>query len=212
VIKQISFLLGSGFSAPDGTKTVRQINAEIQKISVEDIYILPDLTFILLNGQKKPEISSRYFEELFFVEFIKFFVTLSKKDFDYEEFYDFVISYQRFKNNKAEIDGFVAEFNKQIPVPEMQMNATNNLSRFSERFSKLIASLLQTKKYYEDIGLGDYPPYDSFISYLKHLLDEKNQITVHSLNHDLLFEHIASKHAHLWNEFTDGFSDVGSMY
>ena len=39
VSKQISFLLGSGFSAPDGMETVGQINAEIQKIKVEDIYI-----------------------------------------------------------------------------------------------------------------------------------------------------------------------------
>jgi hypothetical protein len=204
--KQISFLLGSGFSAPDGMKTVGQINAEIQKLKVEDIYIHTDMSLILLNGQQKPR-PYRNFEEDFFIDFIKFYIDLTKKDFDYEAFYDFVISYERFENNKTQIENFVSEFNKQISTPAFRMDASNNLSRFSSRFNKLIATLLQSKKYYEDIGLGDYPPYDSLIAYLKYLITETNLVTVHSLNHDLLFEHIASKHTDLWNDFTDGFEE-----
>lgn len=210
--KQISFLLGSGFSAPDGTRTVGQINAEIQKLTVDDIYIHTDMTIILLNGQPKPPRSFSNFEEIFFIDFIKFYSDLTKKSFHYEEFYDFVISYERFGNNKAEIEAFVSEFNKQIETPVFRMDASNNLSRFSDRFSKIISSLLQSKKYYEDIGLGNYPPYDSFIAYLRYLIIEKNIVNVHSLNHDLLFEHIASKHTYLWKEFTDGFDDLGSNY
>ncbi|MEX2513640.1 MAG: hypothetical protein WD398_12100 [Cyclobacteriaceae bacterium] len=35
---------------------------------------------------------------------------------------------------------------------------------------------------------------------------------MHSLNHDLLFEHIASKHSNLWQHFTDSYTDLNSRY
>lgn len=210
--RQISILLGSGFSAPDGIMTVGQINHRLQNLKLEDIYIHSDMTFMLLDGQKKPEPSLHHIDEKFFVEFIKFYTKLTGSTFNYEEFYDFVISFGRFGNKKTEIEKFVSDFNSQIPKGPFQMDAVNHLSKFSEYFSKLISSLLQSKKYYEDVGLGNYPPYDSFISYLKYLLTEKYVVTTHSLNHDLLFEHIASKHTDLFSEFTDGFSDTGSSY
>jgi len=38
-MKEISILLGSGFSAPDGIKTVGEINKYILSLKLEDIYI-----------------------------------------------------------------------------------------------------------------------------------------------------------------------------
>jgi hypothetical protein len=46
---------------------------------------------------------------------------------------------------------------------------------------------------------------------LRELLKD-NLIRVHTLNHDLLFEHIASKLSDLWQHFTDGFHENNSPY
>lgn len=66
-------------------------------------------------------------------------------------------------------------------------------------------------KYYEDVGYGNYPTYDSFFNFLREHLKTKI-INVHTLNHDLFFDHMASKHSSLWQHFSDGFTEYGSQY
>lgn len=211
-MKNLSFLLGSGFSVPDGMKTVSQINELILSLKLEDIYVHSDMTFMLLNGQKKPGYSSHSVDEYFFITFVSFYNDKVKGQFNYEDFYDYVSSYLRFKNHQEEIEQFVDKFNTEIFKATYPRDALNHLSRFSDNFSKLISSLLQSKKYYEDVSLGNYPNYDTFSFFLKSILDTKGIVNVHSLNHDLLFEHIASKHSDLWQHFTDSYSDLNSSY
>lgn len=211
-MKNISFLLGSGFSVPDGMKTVGEINDLIVSLKLEDIFIHSDLSLMFLNGRKKPGLSIHAADEYFFIEFVKFYNERVEGNFNYENFYDYVSSYLRFKNHQEEIEQFVERFNNEIFKSTHPRDAFNHLSRFSENFSKLISSLLQSKKYYEDISLGSYPNYDTFSLFLKSIIESEGIINVHSLNHDLLFEHIASKHDNLWQHFTDAYSDLNSKY
>ena len=53
-MKSISLIIGSGFSVPDGMRTVGQINDLLINLKENDIYIQSDMTFIWLNGQEKP--------------------------------------------------------------------------------------------------------------------------------------------------------------
>lgn len=212
-MKEISLIIGSGFSVPDGMKTVGQINETLTNLDEKDIYIHSDMTLILLNGQEKPDFSVHRRDELFFVRFIKWYIENVEGDFNYERFYDYVTSYQRFQNHKDELEPFFEEFKRDVlkstsPIDDLY----NYISKFSDYFNKLISSLLQSRKYYEDVGLGNYPPYDGFSAFLKALVQDNFVVHNHSLNHDLLFEHLASKHSDLWQHFTDGYTDLGSPY
>ena len=66
-----SFLLGSGFSVPDGMRTVAELNEILDNLRLEDIYIHSDMTIILMNGQKKPMYLAHERDEMFFIDFIK---------------------------------------------------------------------------------------------------------------------------------------------
>jgi|GEM_PF-1636004 len=45
-MKSISLIIGSGFSVPDGMRTVGQINDLLINLKENDIYIQSDMTFI----------------------------------------------------------------------------------------------------------------------------------------------------------------------
>ncbi len=212
-MKHVSLIIGSGFSVPDGMKTVGQINETLTGLEEKDIYIHSDMTLILLNGQEKPEFPIHRGDERFFVQFIQWYISKSNGKFNYERFYDYVTSFKRFEKHKEEIEPFFEAFKRDVLKSTSPIDGIHSyISRFSDYFNKLISSLLQSKKYYEDVGLGNYPPYDDFAFFLKELVHDEFIIHAHSLNHDLLFEHIASKHSDLFQHFTDGFSDMGSPY
>lgn len=236
-MKEISLIIGSGFSVPDGMKTVGQLNKTISTIEGKDFYIHSDMDLILLNGQKKPNYVYNRFDEMFFVKFIKWYTEQNNGDFDYERFFDFVISFFKYRKHKKEMNTFFTQFKSDIIEDIPQLNGKSKekyrpedvlivnsiindqfqnldyyLSRFVEYFHKLISILLQTQKYYNDVSLGNYLHYDGFLAFLKELVKDNFVVHVHSLNHDLLFEHLGSRHVDLWQHFTDGYSDLGSSY
>jgi hypothetical protein len=212
-MKSISLIIGSGFSIPDGMRSVNQINQILKNLKEIDIYIHSDMTFILLNGQEKPTFSIHSGDEKFFIQFIDWYINLSKGEFNYEIFYDYITSFKRFGNHKNDIEPFFEEFKRDILKSDSPLDGINSyVSRFSEYFNQLVSNLLQSQKYYENVGLGNYPPYDRFSTFLKEMVSGGFIVNCHSLNHDLLFEHLASKHSELFQDFTDGFTDLGSPY
>ncbi|MDZ7846965.1 MAG: hypothetical protein U5L96_09430 [Owenweeksia sp.] len=137
-MKEISLILGSGFSVPDGMKTVGQINDTLANLDEKDIYIHSDMTLILLNGQEKPGFSIHRGDELFFIHFIKWYIENVEGDFNYERFYDYVTSYQRFQNHKDELEPFFQDFKREVlkstsPIDDLY----NFISKFSDYFNKL---------------------------------------------------------------------------
>ena len=212
-MKNISLIIGSGFSVPDGMRTVGQINQLLTNLQEKDIYIHFDMTFILLNGQEKPSYAIHWGDEKFFISFLEWYISHLKGDFNYEVFYDYMTSFRRFGKHKDEIEPFFKKFKRDILKSTSPIDGINSyVSRFSTYFNQLISNLLQSQKYYEDVGLGNYPPYDGFLVFLKEMVNSGYIINNHSLNQDLLFEHIASKHSDLFQHFTDGYTDSGSLY
>lgn len=211
----ISFLLGSGFSVADGVPLISDINRQLLEIKEEDIYIHSDMTAMLLNGQSKPGFRINWKDEKFFVEFLHFYsnkVIGNPADFNYEILFDYLTAFSRFGNHKNEVHEFCEHFRKNILKQSVfGDDDLNLLYRFEIYFTKIVSSFLQVTRYYEDVDLGNYPPYDSFASFIRDLL-KNNLVKVHTLNHDLLFEHLASKLTDLWQHYTDGFDEHNSPY
>jgi hypothetical protein len=212
-MKSISLIIGSGFSVPDGMKTVGQINQILINLKENDIHIQSDMSFILLNGKVKPSSTIHWGDEKFFIHFIEWYVNQVKHEFNYEIFFDYITSFKRFGNHIKEIEPFFSAFKRDILKSNSPFDGINSyILRFSDYFNQLISNLLQSQKYYDDVDLGNYPPYDGFSYFLREMVNSGYIINNHSLNHDLLFEHIASKHSYLFQYFTDGFTDLGSPY
>lgn len=211
-MKEISILLGSGFSAPDGIKTVGEINKYILSLKLEDIYIQPDMKLFVVDSFEKPVSTLHYGDELFFIELISFY-NKTVDSFNYEKFYDFVTSFNRFETYKDDLELFFAKFKKEKLKSDNPLDGIYSfMSRFVGYFNNLISILLNSAKYYEDVTLINYENYERFAKKLKSLIEEGYVIHIHSLNHDLLFEYLASKHVDLWQHFTDGYSEQGSEY
>ncbi|MBK7374940.1 MAG: SIR2 family protein [Chitinophagaceae bacterium] len=211
----ISLLLGSGFSVADGIPLISEVNKKIGEITENDIYIHSDMTASLVQKDSTINFRINKKDELFFVEFLKFYSTTILKnpsDFNYEILFDYLTAYSRFDKHFDEVHNFCEEFrNKYTSHLDFIDSDDNLIFHFKTYFSTIVSSYFQTARHYEDISLGNYPPYDNFISFLQQVIKSSN-VRVHSLNHDLLFEHIASKASNLWQYFTDGYEELGSPY
>lgn len=211
-MKEFSILLGCGFSIPAGMKSVQDINGFIVNLKEGDFFIAPDQTFILLEGRSTPGFRPNVIEEKFFVALIGWYQKEIESDFNYEQFYDFVISYHWFGTNKPQLETFYNGFISDIGLPISKMDTLGSqILRFIGYFSQVISTLLHYKEFYEDAGTWKYPAYTPFKDFLKNLIDNDVTVHTHTLNHDLLFEHLA-KHPHLKDRFTDGYSEFGSPY
>lgn len=211
----ISFLIGSGFSIPEGLPSVGELNERLSKIDESEILIHTDQRAIFLNGEEDPNRWSRWDERIFLQEFLEFYsseILKSPKDFHYENFYDFYSSYLANQENKDVIEGFYKMFNeKHFKDSDNTRDCHNRISDFNRSYNQLLASLLHKIKYFEDISTLNYPPYDSFIGFLRELL-KSCDLKFHTLNHDLFFDWLGHHHSDLWQHFTDGYQLEGSPF
>lgn len=210
----VSILLGSGFSIPAGLPGVNELNQRLSKIDESEILIHSDQTAIFLNGQNDPNRFIRKDERLFLQEFLEFYNSKILKDgelFHYETFYDFYALYLFDGKNKEEIEAFHRDFGNKHMKGNDIISCYNRVREFDRSFNQLLASQLHNPRYLEDIGLGNYPPYDDFWRFL-YWLTEKYDVKVHSLNHDLFFEYVVSQLSGLFQHFSDGFQIEGSPY
>ncbi|MBL7794550.1 MAG: SIR2 family protein [Saprospiraceae bacterium] len=211
----VSFLIGSGFSVADGLPLVRDINHRLSSIKENEIMIHSEMSALFLNGQENLNEWQRKEERIFIQEFLEFYcseIVDGQDTFHYEDFFDFYSDFLRkgYEEDDSPINLFCESFRKKH---EGSLNVVDNyslISNFHNTFNQLLGSLLQKAKYYEDITPFNYYPYDSFILFLKDLIED-NQIKVHTLNHDLLFERICCVPP-LWQEFSDGYYENGSPY
>lgn len=211
----ISFLVGSGFSIPEKIKGVSELNSRLSKIDESEILIHTSQVAFFLRGQADPNRWSNMDERLFLQEFLEFYNQKILKPgelFHYETFYDYYSGYLANRENQNQIESFCKEFNsKYVRESFGNRDALNRLSDFNRTFNQLLASELHNPKYFEDVGIANYPPYDSFLSFLRDLLKESN-IKFHTLNHDLFFDWLGRHHGDLWQHFSDGYELEGSPY
>lgn len=206
----ISFLLGSGFSIPEGINSVSDLNKRLKAIKASEIEIQSDLNAYFASN--KDGIHKRA-ERLFIEKFLSFYnnEVLEDENFHYEDFYDYYNSFLREGKNRDEIEAFCEDFNSELHELETKFDADNRVRNFDTTFNQLLGSLLNDVKYYRDVSMSDYWRYNNFIKFLRKCLQE-HEIKIHSLNHDLLFDHIGKKTTGLWEHFCDGFELNGSKF
>lgn len=217
--EHISFLLGSGFSAPENIPTVSQINKRLRQLKEDEFYLGSDQrAFFYQTEWRDPNgwmpISS--IDRLFAQDFTAFYcrdvLGGNIDDFNYEIFYDYISEFLRFKKHKAEIGKFCDSFRvKNIQGSNWNSDDYNFVWRFSKIFNQLVAGLLTVPRYYEDVSYGNYPTYDPLVGLIRESLKTKI-VDIHTLNHDLFFDMLGSKHVDLWQHFCDGFTEYGSPY
>ena len=211
----ISILLGSGFSIPEGLPSTEKLNQRMSKIDESEILIHTDQTAMFLHGQIDPNRWSRKDERVFLQEFLEFYnhdVLKDGEKFHYETFYDYYSVYLTKNENQEVIEGFWKEFNKRnVDGKDYVRDCYNRISDFNRSYNQLLASQLHNPQYFNDITTSDYPPYDSFVRFLKTQIS-KFDIKIHTLNHDLFLDWLGQNHADLWQHFSDGYQLEGSPF
>lgn len=212
---KISFLIGSGFSIPEGLPGVSVLNKRLSKIDESEILIHTDQRAFFLNGQKDPNRWSRKIERYFVQEFLIFYnsqILNGTEEFHYETFYDFYSNYLAKGENKDEIEEFHRKFSEKYRSQVgIVRDCYNMVADFNRTFNQLLASQLQNTKFFQDVSQGNYPPYDDFLHFLKDSINEFD-VKFHTLNHDLFFDWLGQHHVDLWQHYSDGFRFEGSPF
>ncbi|MFI5163433.1 MAG: hypothetical protein ACHQHN_19295 [Sphingobacteriales bacterium] len=169
------------------------------------------------NGEyRDPNAKMTLMDRCFAEEFVDFYVqTVLGGDhdiFNYEKFFDYFDEYLHEKLHQGEIEQFCDSYNKKYGRNSRYDNGLNYISRFLNIFNQLVGSLLTNAKYYENISYtGGYPRYEHLSRLIKELL-KNYRVHVHSLNHDMLFDHIGNTVSGIFEHYCDGFEEAGSKY
>lgn len=214
---ELSFLIGSGFSRADHMLLVGDINKKLSELKESDFFLGQEMSaWFYKDDYVDPNQRMTLFDRRFAEEFVRFYIESqchgNPGEFNYEVFFDYFNEYLNEKQHRVEIERFCEEHKAKYNVTGHFENARQYLSRFLNIFNQLVASLLTTAKYYQNISYtGGYPNYEQFSRLLSRLL-KNNIIHVHSLNHDMLFDHLASTVSGIFQHFTDGFTEMNSPY
>lgn len=215
-VKQVSILIGSGFSMPEGLPSVKRINEIMRALKAEDFYLFSDQSVGFYFGDTKDpnawlSVKDRTFAEDFTAFYCGEILNGDPVKYNYEVFYDYISDFIRDENDKDKISNFCNGFRQKIQCDKLLDDDHNLVWRFSKIFNQLIAHLLYKPGYLDSSAMLNYIPYDGFINFIKYLLPD-TIVNVHTLNHDLFFDHIGSKHTDLFSHFTDGFTEYGSKF
>jgi len=210
-MEHISFLIGSGFSAPEGFPTTDQINQRLRKIDESEINIhtSQDARF-LRDGETNPNASWMNVEKRKFVQdFLHFYnnsVLEKTEHFLYEDFFD----YYNFILNSGEIPINLAKFLSAFKKTYKLKNEPDLLFNFNLTFNQLISGLLHKQFKRVSLGRPYHINYNAFLTLLDNLTGD-NIIHLHSLNHDVYMEYL-SQSLTLSSNIDDGFQEIGSPF
>lgn len=213
MVKSVSILLGSGFSHSANIPLVNEINDKLTSITQKDICWGMNSHVFLLGDQKDLNYYLTINEKNFFVEFIQHYCSIigGKANFNYEVFYDFYYSmYRDIQFDK--IEDFCEDFRKRYQLDDSIHDNVNLILTFNNGFNQILKSILENVKFYENnVHESNYTSYEEFVKYIGDLSKSGFTIHVHTLNHDLLFDHIG-KVSDIQSFFCDGYSELGSSY
>lgn len=209
-MKHFSFLLGSGFSIPDGYPSTTQLNERLKKISADEIKIHTSMSARFLeNGEKDLNPWSGKEDKLFVQKFLAFYneQVLQGKEFHYEDFYDFYTELHSNETLDEKSQKFFDDFRKESGQED---DHHNFLMRFNYTFNQLVYK--QLYRWPEQVSFQNEcePSYAAFLNLLEELKSEY-KIHLHSLNHDLLVEKLAHSFT-IGKNISDGFKEIGSPF
>jgi hypothetical protein len=209
-MRQISILLGAGFSVLDKYPTRWGVNKRLSKIDATEIMVHTGGTALFLNGQK--DVNAHWMgldERNFIQQFLEFYNSeiLGDDEFDYEEFFDFYHGLLKGKTKSEKFETFAEEFRSKQTIPTDNMNL---ISRFHKSFNQLLGSLLT--KWPEQVHLAKpYTKYGEFLTMIELLKSQYETIHIHTLNHDLLLEELSHSDA-MVGDFCDGYELYGTPF
>lgn len=216
-MKEISFLIGSGFSVPAEINTAQEINKTVANTKKEQFFYTKDLAAGFLFGRAYVNNQHEHVQERKFVEeFINFYnreIIGNKSSFNYEKFYDFFMEVYENENISTKLEAFLNEFSKRNNSGTVKPVNTY-LNDFNIIYPQLIKSMVSkdfSKLRITPTPSGSYPAnsdYGNFLNLMMHL-GESHIVHLHSLNHDLLMENFNNTQA-FRGELDDGFTTSGS--
>lgn len=211
-MKQISLLLGAGFSVNKGYPTSAILNKKILELNSNDFCVSTAgaVAWLSQNQDDPFWYSSYYISKLFTLELIKFYA--EKYEFDYEEFYDFYKQDAKDEKKNADFKVFCDDFREKYHIETDNINLLRELDNI---FNQIIIGLLvdyEGKKFYDpEHCCGPiYPGYTGFLNCLR-FWGKEYKVNIHTLNHDLFFETFKSSDW-IMGELADGFQELGSPY
>lgn len=210
-MKQISILIGAGFSANYGYPIGNTLNEKIINLKDSNFCITPDGSLCLLQeGREDPyNYSSYYLNKIFFLELVSFYKKVNV--FHYEDFYDHCKLYMNSEN--VAYNGFYNDFKAKNPGCT---DSYNMLVQSIKILNQLVSTYLTDKdgnNYYHEAAFQSKPSfegYTGFLNWIEEILRD-SLIHVHTLNHDLFFERL-NLTEWLGGDITDGFTELGSPY
>lgn len=209
----ISLLLGSGFSVSDGYPTGYKLNEFISKIQYDDIILNSDGSAFIDIKDKYPNNWMSKPQRVFFERLLNYYKSIIKKknrEFDYEKFYDFYKNLQRNPEHDTGFKKLCEEYTQEY-YPHFISNPRTYLLNFDTIYNQIIQQKL-TKRYKRShIRWNGQGNYGQFLLMLESLSHQYKKINIHSLNHDLLMEHLAFSDE-LPDKFCDGFTELGSPF
>lgn len=203
--KTISFLLGAGFSFPMGYPIGRSLNEGLLNFDLQRVCMSPDGTLCTAEGTDNI-CKNTYTDCLnFCIRLMHHYA--GSRNFDYEEFYDFIKSPQLRTDKSCE-----ELCNEYITDTSSYEYFVGNLSLI---YNQMVASLIKDANgefWYDNLPyqVERVEKYHGFLSMLKKLKSDCT-INVHTLNHDLLFESFG-KTDYINGDISDGFDEYGSNY
>ena len=212
----MSILVGSGFSIPEGLPGIQKLNKQLSKINESEIQIDSTQRAKFLKGQEDFNSHSGWYEKKFIQEFLEFYNTEilkpNNEDFHYETFYDYYTGFLINNEKDKRVESFCNRFNdKYFKDDQNSKDPIRWIFEFDKTFSQLLASQLKRSKYFDAESIKQHPPYDTFIGFLKDLI-ETCDIKFHTLNHDLFFDWLGQNHEDLKQYYSDGFQLEDSSF
>ncbi len=210
---ELSILLGSGFSAPAGLPLVSDINNVMRSLQKENFWINlnKNAGFFSPNDGNKDPNNVFFFNRLFAQDWINFYCNEKLNnisDFNYEVFYDYNIDVTRYGKDEELTKNFCEVFRTKWSV--FQNIGDNNLiNDFLKIYQQLIGSLLIKPEFEQGVSYGSYSCNSGFFRLIQKLIAD-GIVNVHTLNHDIFFEHVMKFYDSVGDNFSDGFSELGS--
>lgn len=207
--KNISILLGAGFSAPMGYPIGNKLNELLLNSNNENFGFHTSGSLVVNTDGSKPDFGYKTAYDIqfeFCYELMKYFKEKNGY-FDYEEFYDYITDQVR---EDKKVDSIAKPFLGQV-------SSLNSLiSGLKTIYTQLVAFYLVDKdgnRYYDNLpySMGYY--YEGYSGIMKCISDlsENHIMNIHTLNHDIFFEGFNNTDF-LKGELCDGFEELGSPY
>lgn len=205
----ISLLLGAGFSAPIGYPVGKTLNDLLLKSKDEKIGFHTSGSLVINRDGSKPDFGFKtsYDIEFEFCCALMDHYSTVQKEFDYEQFYDYI-------NEEVYSDPDVDDIAK--PFLSETISTRSLISGLKKIFNQLVAYYLEDKdgnRFYDNHAyLADkyFPGYTGLMNCISDL-SNKYIINIHTLNHDLFLESFNSTEF-FQSELCDGFEELGSSY